>query len=284
MVNVAYVVPRILGFRQIINEIFETRSVRTAQGEQTQISKAKPSLKIDIGFVDPSGDINGGESYTFGPEAAELASVSAVLAAAGVDVKAAWETAFDAAKEQFAKTKDQEQSAKLTGIAWYMRVDAVTANMNPTGPMGLSMTIGCYRDAAYTKIASMFEIGFFDTSTMTRRAEQIAQIEANIDQLESMVAGTHASQIDLRGEDLEKTKRRASNDLMINNAKLAQQRNAMAAPLSAVLGLPAVQTAFTAVAQAVFTELASKLPEWSDIDVAALMRSFGPAMLQVATA
>ncbi len=82
MVNVAYVVPRILGFRQIINEIFETRPVRTAQGEQTQIAKAKPSLKIDVGFVDPSGDINGGESYMFASEAGDLASVSEVLNAA----------------------------------------------------------------------------------------------------------------------------------------------------------------------------------------------------------
>jgi hypothetical protein len=284
MVNIAYVVPRILGFRQIINEIFETRSVRTAQGEGSQIAKAKPCLKIDIGFVDPSGDINGGESYTFGSEAAELASVEAVLAAAGVDVKAAWETAFDVVKERFTKTKDQTGNAKLTGIAWYLRVDAVTANLNPTGPMGLSMTIGCYRDSAYTKIASMFEIGFFDTSTMTRRAEQIAQIEANIEQLESMVAGTHASQIDLRGEEAEKSKRRAANDLVINNAQLVQQRNALAAPLADVLGLPAVQSAFTAVAQAVYTELRGKLVEWSDIDVAELMKTFGPRMMEVATA
>lgn len=283
MVNIAYVVPRILGFRQIINEIFETRPVRTAQGEGSQIAKAKPSLKIDIGFVDPSGDINGGESYTFGSEPGELVSVADVLAAAGVDVKAAWESAFDVAKERFAKTKDQPITAKKTGIAWYMRVDAVTANLNPTGPMGLSMTIGCYRDTAYTKIASMFEIGFFDTSTMTRRAEQIAQIEANIEQLESMVAGSHASQIDLRGDELEKSKRRAANDLVINNAQLLQQQNAMAAPLSDVLGLPAVQSAFTAVAQAVYTELRGKLVEWADIEVSELMKTFGPAMLEVAT-
>ncbi len=284
MVNIAYVVPRILGFRQVINEIFETRQVRTAHGEGSQIAKAKPSLKIDIGFVDPSGDINGGESYTFGPEATELASIDAVLAAAGVDVKAAWEAAFDAAKERFAKTKDQGVTAKQTGIAWYMRVDAVQATLNPTGPMGLVMTIGCYRDSAYTKIAAMFEIGFFDTSTMTRRAEQIAQIEADIEQLESMVAGSHPTQIELRGEEMEKSKRRASNDLVIRYGQLNQQKNALSSPLADVLGLPAVQEAFTAVAQAVFTELRNKLPEWSDIDVAALMRSFGPAMLQVAAA
>lgn len=284
MVNVAYVVPRILGFRQVINEIFETRAVRTAQGEQTQILKAKPSLKIDIGFVDPSGDINGGESYTFGPEAGELASVDTVLAAAGVDVKAAWESAFDAAKEKFAKTKDQGVGAQNVGIAWHMRVDAVTASLNPNGPMGISMTIGCYRDSAYTKIASMFEIGFFDTSTMTRRAEQIAQIQTNIEQLESMVAGLHPSQMELRGEEAEKSKRRAANDLVVTRGQLAQQNNALAAPLASVLGLPEVQQAFAAVAQAVFTELQSKLPEWSKIKVPELMTYFLPAMQAVATA
>lgn len=284
MVNVAYVVPRILGFRQVINEIFETRPVRTAHGEQTQIAKAKPSLKIDVGFVDPSGDINGGESYTFASEAGDLASVFEVLNAAGVDVKAAWEAAFDAAKEQFAKTKDQGIDAKKTGIAWFLRVDAVQANLNPTGPMGVSLTIGCYRDSQFTKIASMFEIGFFDTSTMTRRAEQIALLEANIEQLESMVAGLHATQIDLRGEEMERTKRRASNDLVVTRAQLAQQNNALAAPLSTVLGITAVQQAFAAVAQAVFTELKAKLPEWADIDVPELMKLFVPAMRAVASA
>ncbi len=198
-------------------------------------------------------------------------------------MKAAWEAAFDVAKEQFAKTKDQGIDAKKTGIAWFLRVDAVQANLNPTGPMGVSLMIGCYRDSAFTKIASMFEIGFFDTSTMTRRAEQISQLGAAIEQLESMVAGLHATQLDLRGEELEKSKRRASNDLVVTRGQLAQQQNALAAPMSAVLGITAVQQAFSAVAQAVFTELKSKLPEWSDIDVAELMKLFGPAMRAVAT-
>jgi DNA/RNA endonuclease G (NUC1) len=99
-----------------------------------------------------------------------------------------------------------------------------------------------------------------------------------------MVAGTHVTQIEMRGEEKERSKRRAANDLVISRAQLAQQRNAMAASLSDVLGLPAVQQAMAAVAFAVFTELKNKLPEWTEIDVEQLMSFFGPAMLSVAQA
>ena len=131
MVNIAYVVPRIVGFRQVINPIVEARPVRTAQGDATQLSKSNPSLSISIGFVDPSGDINGSETYTFSDTPTNLKSLEQLLAAAGVQVETAWEAAFDAAKEQFVKTADQPDSAKATGIKWYMRVDLVEAALNP---------------------------------------------------------------------------------------------------------------------------------------------------------
>ena len=195
MVNIAYVVPRITSFRQILNEIIEARPVKTPNGDATQLSKAKPSLTVGVGYVDPSGEINGGESYLFDDQPTELKSVSQLMTAAGVDVVAAWEAAFDAAKEQFDKTKDQPDTAKSTGVKWYMRVDVVEANLNPTGPMGLMLVIGCYKDAAYTKIASSFQIGFFDSKTMNQRADQIKQLESNLAQLDEMIAGTHVSQV-----------------------------------------------------------------------------------------
>jgi len=284
MVNIAYVVPRIVSFRQILNEIVEARPVRTPNGEATQLSKAKPSLVVGVAYVDPSGEINGGESYTFGTEATELKSVTELITAAGVDVVAAWEAAFDAAKELFDKTKDQPDSAKVTGIKWYMRVDVVEANLNPTGPMGLKLVVGCYKDSAFTKVASSFEIGFFDSKTMNQRADQIKQLESNIAQLEEMVAGTHLNQLELTGDALTESKARAANDLIINQMQLAKQESALSAPLSQVLSVPAVQTAFSAVALAVFTELQVKLPEWKDISVTELMKFFGPALTSVVSA
>lgn len=284
MVNIAYVVPRIVSFRQILNEIVEARPVRTPNGEATQLSKAKPSLTVGVAYVDPSGEINGGESYTFGNEATELKSVSELIAAAGADVVAAWEAAFDAAKELFDKTKDQPDSAKVTGVKWYMRVDVVEANLNPTGPIGLKLVVGCYKDSAFTKVASSFEIGFFDSKTMNQRADQIKQLETNIAQLEEMVAGTHLNQLEMSGEQLADSKARAGNDLIINQMQLARQKAALSAPLSQVLGVPAVQAAFGAVALAVFTELQVKLPEWKDISVVEVMKFFGPALASVVSA
>lgn len=284
MVNIAYVVPRIVSFRQILNEIVEARPVRTPTGEATQLSKAKPQLTVGVAYVDPSGEINGGESYVFANEATELKSVSQLIAAAGVDVVAAWEAAFDAAKELFDKTKDQPDSAKLTGVKWYMRVDVVEANLNPTGPMGLKLVVGCYKDSAFTKVASSFEIGFFDSKTMNQRADQIKTLENNISQLEEMVAGTHLNQIEMTNEQKEESKARAANDLLINQMQLARQKASLSAPLSQVLSVPAVQTAFGAVALAVFTELQVKLSEWKDINVTEVMKFFGPALTSIVSA
>lgn len=282
--NIAYVVPRIIAFRQILNEIIEARVVKTPNGDATQLSKAKPSLSVGVGYVDPSGEINGGESYLFDDQPTEFKSVYELMAAAGVNVGSAWEAAFDAAKEQFDKTKDQPESAKSTGIKWYMRVDVVEANLNPTGPMGLMLVIGCYKDAAFTKIASSFQIGFFDSATMNQRADQIASIENNLIQLDDMIAGTHVSQVGQTTDQLADSKARAANDKVINQMQLAKLENALSAPLSQVLSVPAVQTAFAAVAQAVFTELQAKLPEWEDINVAEVMSFFGPALASVVSA
>jgi ABC-type multidrug transport system fused ATPase/permease subunit len=284
MVNVVYVVPRITSFRQVLHEIFEARAVRTPNGDATQVSKSKPSLTVGLGYVDPSGEINGGESYTFGDQAGELASVAELIAAAGVNVVAAWEAAFDAAKELFEKTQDQDASAASVGVKWFMRVDIVEANLHPSGPMGLKLVIGCYRDAAFTKVAASFEIGFFDSATMNARADQIAALEKNLAALAEMIAGTHVTQLDLSGDALRDSKTRAANDLVINQMQLAKLEAALAAPLSRVLTVPAVQTAFAAVSQAVFTELQAKLPEWSDIDVAEVMSFFGPALASVVAA
>lgn len=284
MVNIAYVVPRITSFRQILNEIIEARPVKTPNGDATQLSKAKPSLTVGVGYVDPSGEINGGESYLFDDQPTELKSVSQLMTAAGVDVVAAWEAAFDAAKEQFDKTKDQPDTAKSTGVKWYMRVDVVEANLNPTGPMGLMLVIGCYKDAAYTKIASSFQIGFFDSKTMNQRADQIKQLESNLAQLDEMIAGTHVSQVGQTEDQLKDSKARAANDKVINQMQLTKLETALSAPLSQVLSVPAVQQAFGAVAQAVFTELQVKLPEWKDIKVAEVMSFFGPALVSIVSA
>lgn len=284
MVNIAYVVPRITSFRQILNEIIEARPVKTPNGDATQLSKAKPSLTVGVGYVDPSGEINGGESYLFDDQPTELKSVSQLMTAAGVDVVAAWEAAFDAAKEQFDKTKDQPDTAKSTGIKWYMRVDVVEANLNPSGAMGLVLVIGCYKDAAYTKIASSFQIGFFDSKTMNQRADQIKQLESNLAQLDEMIAGTHVSQVGQTDEQLKDSKARAANDKVINSMQLTKLQTALSAPLSQVLSVPAVQAAFGAVAQAVFTELQAKLPEWKDIKVAEVMSFFGPALASIVSA
>ena len=282
MVNVTYVVPRILSFRQVLNEIVEARAVRTPNGDATQLSNSKPYLTVGVGYTDPSGDINGGESYTFAHESGELTSVGKLITAAGVDVVEAWNKAFDAAKELFDKTKDQPDSAKVIGVAWHMRVDVVEASLNPTSAMGIRLIIGCYKDAAFTKVASTFEIGFHDSATMLQRSEQIKQLKANIIQLQDMVAGIHIQQHGMTGDALADSKTRAASDLTTNQGQLARMEAALAAPMSMVLGLPEVQTAFGAVAQAVFTELQSKLPEWKDIQVAEVMKFFGPAMLSVA--
>lgn len=284
MVNVAYVVPRITSFRQILHEIIEARAVRTPNGDATQLSKSKPSLSVGVAYVDPSGEINGGESYLFDDQPTELKSVSELITAAGVDVIAAWEAAFDAAKEQFAKTADQPDAAKAVGVKWYMRVDVVEANLNPTGAMGLVLVIGCYKDQAFAKIASSFQIGFFDSKTMNQRADQIKQLKDNLAQLEEMIAGTHVSQVGQTNDQLKDSKARAANDLLINEMQLTKLESALSAPMSQVLSLPAVQTAFGAVAQAVFTELQKKLPEWSDIDVAKVMQFFGPALTSLVSA
>lgn len=284
MVNIAYVIPRIVGFRQVINPIIEARPVRTSQGDATQLSKANPSLLISIGFVDPSGDINGSETYTFGDAPTTLKSLEQLLAAAGVQVDAAWEAAFDAAKEQFVKTKDQPDSAKATGLKWYMRVDLVEAALNPKEPMGLRMVVGCYKDAEYTKFASAFELSFVDSKTMNQRQAQIDQLTQSITALNEMAAGTHVNQTGLSGTDLMKSKNAAANDLVINLGNKARMESALVAPLGQALGVTAVQQAFAAVAQAVFTELQAKLPEWSDIQVAAVMQHFGPALAGVVAA
>ncbi len=282
--NIAYVTPRITGFKHVQHPIIESRVVRRPNGDATQLSKSKPSLTVDVAYVDPSGEINGGESYTFGDQPGELKSVSELIAAAGVDVIAAWEGAFDAAKEKFEKTKDQPDTAKTTGVRWYMRVDAVEANLNPNGPMGLILVVGCYKDEAYTKIASSFQIGFFDSKTMNQRADQIKQLKDNLVQLDDMIAGTHVSQHGQTEDQLKDSKARAANDKIINQMQLSKLENALSAPLSQVLSVPAVQSAFAAVAQAVFTELQAKLPEWKDIKVAEVMSFFGPALASVVSA
>lgn len=66
--------------------------------------------------------------------------------------------------------------------------------------------------------------------------------------------------------------------------QLTKLETALSAPLSQVLSVPAVQQAFGAVAQAVFTELQVKLPEWKDIKVSEVMDFFGPALISIVSA
>jgi hypothetical protein len=282
--NEFVVQPRIGGIKHVVNTVFEQRTIDTANGQQSVIGKSDPLLTVSIGYVDPTGTVNGGEAFTFAATAGQFASVSEVMTASKVDMRAVWEAAFDAAKEKFNKTKDQPPSAKERGVTWYPRVDMVEAALQPGQPMALTMMVGCYADAGYTKLRSTFAMTFVDSATMIQHNNQKTTLLANIAQMDDMLAGTHASQLGMDVEALGKSKLAAANDKAVYQTQLAQRNGMLIAPLSDVLGLPAVQQAFVAVGRVVFTELKRVQPEWADISVDKLMEDFLPAFAAVVQA
>lgn len=282
--NEFVVQPRIGGIKHVVNRVFEQRVVETTNGQQTIVEQSDPLLTVSIGYVDPTGSINGGESFTFAATPGQFASVSEVMAASKVDMAAVWEAAFDAAKEKFTKTKDQPPSAKDRGVTWYPRVDMVQASLQPGTEMGLTMVVGCYADSTYTKLRSTFAMLFVDSATLIRHSNQKTSLQTQIAQMDDMISGTNVNQVGMNEEALGKSKLAAANDKSIYQAQLAQREGMLVAPLSDVLGLPAVQQAFVAVGRVVFTELKRVQPEWAGISVDKLMEDFLPAFAAVVQA
>lgn len=224
--------------------------------------------------------------YKFVEEAGDLCSIGELVAKAGIDPEAVWAKAFDKARELFAATKEPSEAAKAVGISLYPRLDVVDAQIDLATTMKITFYAGIYTSPEYIKesMVSMLQMEFQDSKTFEFRDVELERMNQTITRLDQLIAGTHPNQAEMDAVALAESKTSAANDKRIILNQIEAHKKALIGPMSEVLSIPEVQNAFSAMGEAVFTELKAKLPEWAQIDLPTLMSFFPAAMEKVITA
>lgn len=280
--NILYSTPRVTAFNHILRNLNRNVQYKNAYGQVTGFPNLNSNKSMEMSISYMALDVaTETTKYLFAAEETELCSVDTLMERAGiVDIDAIWETAFDAAKELFDSTKDDPSLATI-GVPFYLRAEMITANFGQPETMGVNFYIGVYRDEEFQNMTYMFEMKFVSQAAMATRNANIARLQSKLAVDELKAAGNHPTQVAMTEEELAQSKAVAANEVISTTNSLNYETNALVGPMSAVLGLPAVQSAFDSVTRAAFSEFHDKLEGWENIDVDLLMSFFGAALMEV---
>lgn len=140
-------------------------------GQGTQLVEESPQIKTTItGWI--NDQVVRQDVFVFDAEPVDTPSMSDVLDKAkvlGVDVAETWTAAFDQIAEVFPQTAEQPSGTNSIGPAVYLRPDAFESNLHPTQKKSITVKVGVYSDAAYTKLQTYLNLTFEDGETKRER-------------------------------------------------------------------------------------------------------------------
>ena len=154
-------------------------AVQDNQGRQgTQLVAESPQIKTTItGWI--NNQVVRQDVFVFDAEPVDTPSMSDVLDKAkvlGVDVAETWTAAFDQIAEVFPQTAEQPGGTNGIGPAVYLRPDAFESNRHPTLKKSITVKVGVYSDAEYTKLQTYLNLTFADGETKREREANLASL------------------------------------------------------------------------------------------------------------
>ena len=276
MTNTLNVTPRITGFRDVLNPTRAAVVVETQDGPRNAVQQFERSLQVELAYRDSQGGVTGSTPYQYDEEDRD-----ALVSAAGVDMPAVWEAAFDSVKESFPLMQDA--AAGPGDVALQLRVDMVTGRFPVYGVNQLSLTIGGYLNLDEPPVA-YYEMTFLNAQGRADRTRNLSQLDQRIAQETAVANGSQQLSPEYTEEQVTQIREQAANNVAAMQAEKRRMNAVMVGNLSDVLSVPVVSQALAGMGQVVFTERKANDTSWSSVDIPSLMTGFAAAMGEVISA
>ncbi|GIW89609.1 MAG: hypothetical protein KatS3mg109_0041 [Pirellulaceae bacterium] len=272
--EIRYATPYLSGLRWRLNPIKEGTPVQDAQGNQLmRIDKRDRGLTVEI-IPYVAGVVAQTRVYEFNEQSQP--TVDEVLSSTGVDVAAAWQAALDSMANEFPILQDPPPEQSAAGLPYYLRLDSWNAVLPYEGAKSVTAIIGLYEDPAFKRVGAYVPIVFADSATVEQRQSTRQSLERQRDEAEAILADPTAypGWADLSEDDQQRVleQARMTRDQAVR--QIATMDAQLVGSLAPLFADPTVQQSIGALVQAVFMSLKESRPEWSQIDVAALMSRF----------
>lgn len=273
--EIRYTTPYVSGLNWILNDpINESVPVQDQSGQQgVTVVKRNPGLTVEVtpylGTVPCKI-----KSYEFLKGSTTAPSMESVLAAAGIDVAAAWAGALDSMANIFPILKDPVVGDELSGTPVYMRLDAWKANLPWVGSKTIAAILGVYEDTNYSSPTAYVQLVFADGASLRQRESQKQEMQKQIVYAQSVLDGTLENWANISAEEQTRMLEQAPRTISAYTDQLAVIDSQLVAPLSQLLGDVNVQQSIGALLVGTFTVLKNTSPEWVDVDVNQVMSKF----------
>ena len=304
MPEIRYVKPYFSSIKLVLFPGVTQVAVQYNQGRQgTQLVAESPQIKTTItGWI--NNQVVRQDVFVFDAEPVDTPSMSDVLNKAkvlGVDVAETWTAAFDQIAEVFPQTTEQPGGTNGIGPAVYLRPDAFESNLHPTLKKSITVKVGVYSDAEYTKLQTYLNLTFEDGETKREREANLASLvkaksdlEQNLQRtnllLEARIAGDSVPKLP-NGETYSDFVLRKSIDELLAMVKqletelgyrtkqVAELTQVLNCDLSLLLGSKtplqkSVMSSVGALRTAILLTLKKTHPDYAEIDVEKIMEQF----------
>lgn len=304
MPEIRYVKPYFSSIKLVLFPGVTQVAVQDNQGRQgTQLVAESPQIKTTItGWI--NDQVVRQDVFVFDSEPANTPSMSDVLNKAkllGVDVANTWTSAFDQIAEVFPQTAEQPSGTNELGPAVYLRPDAFESNLHPTQKKSITIKVGVYSDAEYTKLQTYLNLTFEDGETRRERETNLAnllkaksELVQNMDRtnrlLAARVAGEPVPKLP-SGEtysdfvlkqsvlELQAMVKQLESELGYRTKQVEELSQVLNGDLSQLLGdntplQKSVMASVGALCSAILLTLKSTHSDYADIDVEQIMSEF----------
>jgi hypothetical protein len=301
-----YPIPYFSALKVLLHEGRTDKAVKDQQGNQGTVEVAeKAQIRCHLtGWL--NGQVVQANDYIFESMAATGPKMEDILAAAsslGVDVPKTLNEAFDAIAELFPQTAEQPAGSSVMGSPVYLRPDAFEANMHPTTKKSITIKVGVYDDAEFTKLMAYVHLSFEDGETKRERLavisqlqETLAQVQTNLTAMDALIALKQSNAPIPSGEyneyltsktvaELQQLRVGIIQEIAQRQSQLAQLNQVLNKDLSTLIGSGAeddtpLQKKFmncvAALCTSILLTLKASTEKYKNIDVAAIMALFAP--------
>lgn len=245
--------------------LIEAVPVQRADGQQGLANVQKePGLSLVLTPFIGSAKL-ADETYQFPVSSDSQPSVDEILAEAGQNVPAVWESAIRTFSNQFEILDDGTPPNTSQGPAYLLRLDVWKARFDPKGSSAVTAIYGVYTDENFDKPRGYVEIVFADRLTLIRRNRNLSNLAKNITSQQQVLADPSAS-----AEDKE-TATEQLFDLQNNLADMQSQHVGALSELYAVEGIP---ESIASLMVGIFSTLKTINPKYVDLDIETFIQRF----------
>lgn len=305
-----YPVPYFSSLKVALHEGRVDKAVKDEQGNQGTIAVAeKAQIRCHLtGWL--NGQVVQANDYAFESNATSGPKMEDILATAtslGVDVPKTLNEAFDAIAELFPQTAEQPAGSSVMGSPVYLRPDSFEANMHPTLKKSITIKVGVYDDAEFTKLMTYIHLAFEDGETKRERLANISQlqdvlsqVQANLTAMDGLIALKQSNSTippDTYNEylvsktvaELQQLRVGVVQEIAQRQAQLTQLQQVLNKDLSILIGPVTApdatplqikfMTCVGALCTAILMTLKATTEKYKNIDVAAIMALFAPPVI-----